>query len=92
MLQRVPGSRHLVSCLLAPFIVMAASKARAQTMFLTAANEDVATKTGVTLGGAEIQDNGKWNGKWMRLTNSAAGQFTLQLPASTAAIVKITGR
>jgi hypothetical protein len=68
------------------------SNTRAQVMFLTATNEDVATKTGVTLGGSEIQDNAKWNGKWMRLTNSATGEFTLKLTASTAALVKITDR
>jgi hypothetical protein len=68
------------------------SNPRAQVMFLTATNTDVATKTGVTLGGAEIRDNARWNGKWMRVANSATGQFTLKLPASTAALVKISGR
>jgi hypothetical protein len=68
------------------------SNACAQMIFLTAINHDISTKTGVALGGAEIQDNAKWDGKWTPLTNSAAGQFTLKLPASTAALVKITGR
>jgi hypothetical protein len=68
------------------------SNIRAQVMFLTAMNEDVATKTGVTLGDSEIRDNAKWNGKWMQLTNSATDEFTLKLPASTAALVKISGR
>jgi hypothetical protein len=69
------------------------SKARAQVMFLTAATNDVATKTGVTLGGAEIQDSAEWNGKWTRLAEPRAdGRFTVTLPPSTAALLKITGR
>ena len=69
------------------------SNPRAEVMFLTTTNGDIATKTGVTLGGAEIQDNAKWNGKWTRLNASkTGGQITLALPASSAAIVKITGR
>ncbi len=66
------------------------SNARAQVMFLRQIDGDVAAKTGVTLGGAEIQDNGKWNEKWTPLAKPVNGQFTLPLPATTAALVKIS--
>jgi hypothetical protein len=67
------------------------AKARAEIIFLTAPNGDVAAKTGVTLGGAEIQDDATWNGKWTDLPKPAAdGKFSLKLPAASAALVKIT--
>lgn len=67
--------------------------ARAQVMWLTAPSADVAAKTGVTLGGAEIEDNAVWNGKWTPLPNSTAdGSVKLKLPPASAALVKITAR
>lgn len=68
-------------------------RARAQVMFLTAANGDIAAKTGIRLGGAEIEDNATWNGKWTALSSmNAIGQFTLNLPPASAALVRITTR
>jgi hypothetical protein len=64
-------------------------KARAQVIYLTAPAGNVAAKTGVMLGGAEIQDDATWNGKWSKLP-STGGQFKLELPAASAALVKIT--
>ena len=64
--------------------------ASAQVMFLTVPDGNVAAKSGATLGGAEIQDDGTWAGQWTRLANPAAdGHFTLKLPAACAALVKI---
>jgi hypothetical protein len=66
---------------------------RAEVMFLTATNGDIATKTGVRLGGAEIQDNAKWKGTWTQLNASTiGGQIIVKLPPSSAALVEITGR
>jgi hypothetical protein len=68
-------------------------KSCGQVMFLTAPDGDVAAKTGVTLGGAEIQDNAVWKGKWAALPKpDRSGQFSLNLPTATAALVKFTGR
>ena len=64
---------------------------RAQAMFLTAPEGNVASKSGVMLGGAEIQDDASWRGHWTPLAKpSANGQFTLKLPAATAVLIKIT--
>jgi hypothetical protein len=63
---------------------------RAQALFLAAPDNDVAAKTGITLGGAEIQDNASWNGKWTQLSPSVPnGQFKLKLPAPSAALVEV---
>lgn len=65
--------------------------AHAEIMMLTAPSGNVAAKTGVMLGGAEIQDDAAWDGKWTPLPKPAPdGTFTCQLPAASAALVKIT--
>jgi len=66
-------------------------KARAWLMLLTAPDNNVAAKTGVTLGGAEIQDDGTWRGKWTPLPRSSTdGKYILNLPPATAALVRFT--
>ena len=68
-------------------------KARARVMFLTARGGDIAAKTGIRLGGAEINDDGSWEGKWTTLSNAEmGGQFTLKLSSASAALVRITAR
>ncbi len=69
-------------------------KARARVMFLIAPDNDDAAKKEVTLGGAEIEDDGSWEGKWTRLfePRKSHGDFTLNLPAGSAALVEITAR
>jgi len=57
---------------------------------LTAPDGDVSSKTGITLGGAEIADDAKWNGKWQSIHLSKSGHaIQIDLPAATAAIVKL---
>ena len=69
------------------------AKSKTETMFLTVPEGNIAAKTGVTLGGAEIQDDATWNGKWTRLANSMEGvEIKFSLPPASAALVKITGR
>ena len=64
--------------------------ARAEVMLLTAPGNDVEAKSGTTLGGAVINDDGSWTGAWTPLAApSAKGGFGLKLPAATAAIVKL---
>jgi hypothetical protein len=60
-----------------------------KVIFLSAPNGDISVKTGVTLGGAPIRDNASWNGKWTRLKPDK-GQFTVKVPASSAAVVELT--
>jgi hypothetical protein len=47
----------------------------------------VAAENGVTLGGASIQDDGSWAGKWTSVEVSRV----IQVPAASAAILKISG-
>ena len=68
-------------------------KAHSEIMLLTAPDNNVALKTGIKLGGAEIQDDAVWNGKWTPYSpTSATGKFTLKLPPATAALVKFIPR
>ncbi len=61
-----------------------------QVIFLTAPDGDVAAKSGVTLGGAEIKHDASWNGEWKPLAMPAiGGRFTFKLSAASAAVVKL---
>jgi hypothetical protein len=57
---------------------------RRQVIFISAPANDVAATNGETLGGAAIQNDGSWNGKWTPLDSS-----TVEVPAASAAIVKL---
>ncbi len=63
---------------------------RGEVIFLCAPDGDVATKTGVTLGGSAIKDNGSWNGKWRSLKADKTGQCVVTVPAACAAVVKLS--
>ncbi len=63
--------------------------AGASALYLTAGSGDAAAKTGVTLGGASINADGPWLGKWERLSASRLGQYTVRVPAVSAAVVRI---
>lgn len=60
----------------------------AEVIFLTAPNNDVTAKIGVTLGGASISNNSPWQGKWMPLESDEAGRCSVKVPATSAAIVR----
>jgi hypothetical protein len=63
---------------------------RCEIIRLTAPDSDVSRKTGITLGGARITGDAKWDGKWQTIPDSK-GQRSIQidLPAAGAAIVKM---
>ena len=61
----------------------------ATVMFLTAPDGDAAAKTGVTLGGASINADGPWLGKWKPLPAGKPGQYAVKVPAASAAIVRV---
>jgi hypothetical protein len=68
-----------------------ASYKRAQVMYLTAPGGDVAAKSGITLGGAAVDEQGNWQGFWAPLSGPAdGGQFAIKLPAASAAVIKFT--
>ena len=61
----------------------------AATMLLTAPGGDVTATDGITLGGAAITNHGPWLGQWTTLGSLTNGQWTLSVPAASAAIVQI---
>jgi hypothetical protein len=66
-----------------------------QIIFLTAPNNDVAATSGETLGDALIQNDGSWSGTWKPLGepmvhNLADGVFFVNIPAASAAILKLS--
>src|ERR1035437_4576642 len=68
---------------------------RGQIIFLTAPNNDVTATSGETLGDAPIQNDGSWSGTWKPLGepmvhNLAGGVFFVNIPAVSAAILKLS--
>lgn len=63
----------------------------AAAMFLVATNGGVFATNDITLGGAYITNNAPWLGQWTSLSPPTNNLCTLTVPASSAAIVKITG-
>ena len=63
----------------------------ARVIFLTAPGGDIAAESGLTLGGASIQEDGSWYGQWTSL--SVAGRdssvITVSMPPASAAVVKM---
>jgi hypothetical protein len=62
----------------------------AEVMFLTALNGDAAAKTGITIGGSFITNNAPWHGQWTTLPTTTNNVCTLIVPATSAAVVKLT--
>jgi hypothetical protein len=54
-------------------------------IFLKAPDNDIAATNGVTLGGAQIQNDGTWNGNWSSSLNCS----TVTVRSATAAIIRI---
>ena len=66
------------------------AKTQCRLIRLGAPENDVAAKSYVTLGGAEIQNDGTWNGKWTTLSRpDRGGTLSIQLPPASAALVEI---
>jgi hypothetical protein len=61
-----------------------------QDILLTAPQNDVAATAGETLGGAAIEKDGSWPGKWQaRLSLAPQQPFLVELPPASAAVVKL---
>lgn len=66
-----------------------------ETALLTAPNGNINATTGVTIGGAVIQNNGDWKGTWTPLDEAAIdglrkGHFRLRVPAASAVVLLCT--
>ncbi len=55
-----------------------------------AANQ-ITDTTGVTLGGAEITDTAAWKGKWETVSAAEGGRFVVNIPAASAAVIRLKG-
>lgn len=55
-------------------------------------NADVTATSGITLGGASIGNDGSWNGTSSSISPSSSGDFAIDVPAASAAIVELTGK
>jgi len=62
----------------------------AEIMTLQAPGNDVAAKTGLTLGGASLQANAEWHGHWMPLPATGEGRWSITLPPTSAAVIQFT--
>ncbi len=62
----------------------------ASAMYLTVASGNVEATNGVTLGGASITNNTLWQGQWTALGAVTNGQFTVTVPAASAAVVRLS--
>jgi hypothetical protein len=59
-----------------------------QRMDLVQQDRDVAAKTGVTLGGAAVDPQGRWRGKWKKIKSVDSGGLTCQVPSASATILR----
>ncbi len=64
----------------------------AAAMYLTAVNVDVGATNGVTLGGAAIANNAPWQGQWTTLHHNPNDGCSINVPAATAVVVRISAR
>ena len=65
---------------------------RGQVITLNAPDGNIAAKTGVTIGGAAIADNGSWDGKWTFLQTVGTNQCTVTVPVASAMVLKLSLR
>ncbi|HEV2319959.1 MAG TPA: hypothetical protein VGV18_09425 [Verrucomicrobiae bacterium] len=63
-------------------------KGKWQRMDLVQANQDIAAKTGVTLGGAPIDADGLWAGKWKKVKHAKSKKLAVQVAPASAAILR----
>lgn len=78
-----PNAREANVTIVAPGIT-----GRPSGMVLEAPQADLGTRTGVTLGGASI-NNGSWEGKWSELNACTNAQTKLKVAASSAIVLRI---
>lgn len=62
-----------------------------ETIVLSSPTGDISGISGTTLGGAGIQEDGSWNGKWTALAEQPSkGRVAITVPAATAVIIKFS--
>jgi len=63
--------------------------ANAKVMYLAAAGDDAAAKTGITLGGKPVDEDGTWSGTFTQTMAARKGRFSIPVPHTQAAIVHL---
>jgi len=63
---------------------------KASIIFLTAPDNNVLAKTGITIGGSTLTNHSQWQGSWASLVPGNNGRLSVIVPQSSAAIVRIT--
>jgi hypothetical protein len=71
-------------------IAAPAPGARAEVMFLRAADGSPTARAGITLGASAIGDDGAWSGKWTALTPGKDGACLVSLPPTSAAVLRLS--
>ncbi len=67
--------------------------ARGKAIFMSAPDGDITAVEGITIGGAEIKEDGSWKGKWSDLPAvSPEGSVTIVVPAASAAVIELQGK
>jgi hypothetical protein len=68
-------------------LALSAGSGTCQRMDLVQKNQDIAAKTGVTLGGAAIDPQGIWQGEWKKIEGGNSGDLTVQVAPASAMIL-----
>jgi hypothetical protein len=63
--------------------------AKAQTIALTAPNDDVSAKDGITLGGSGISHDGTWQETWNEAPAPTGGSIHVAVPACSVLLVRL---
>jgi len=63
---------------------------RGRMMLLTAPGQNPAATEGETLGDGAISPDGSWSGNWNLVEPSSTGTFTVEVPACSAVILKLS--
>jgi len=64
---------------------------KAETITMSQRDGDIAQVNGVTVGGEEIGENGKWAGGWKNLAKGVSGtKVTVGVPTASAAVLKLS--
>ncbi|MGH8022959.1 MAG: hypothetical protein ACRED1_05230, partial [Limisphaerales bacterium] len=69
-------------------IAAGAARGTWERMDLVQKDQDIAAKTGVTLGGAPIQPDGTWSANWKKIAGATSAEVTIQTPPASATILR----
>ncbi len=62
----------------------------AKMMLLESRGHNVFATSGITLGGARIENKGPWKGRWTQIRGPGNDRYSVEIPPSTASILEIS--